>query len=130
MKLKAAMFLMNPIKRTKIHTEVSLNEVCSIILAPIWRVFIFELVLFLHYSEMPNNRGFKINVGHVLGPSQIECTLATVHVTCMQTALRVHKNLYMVLILLCGNNLNLLIKNNHYHIVFNFQNKSPESSQP
>ena len=31
----------------------------------------------------------------------------TVHVTCMQTALRVHKNLCTVLIPLCKNNLNL-----------------------
>ena len=40
-------------------------------------------------------------------PSQIACTVANVHVTCMPKAFHVHENLCMLLIPLCKNNLNL-----------------------
>ena len=42
-------------------------------------------------------------------PSQIACTVTTVHITCTQRALRVHENVFTVLITLCKNNLNLPI---------------------
>ena len=40
--------------------------------------------------------------------SQIACTVTTMHVTCMQTVLRIHRNLCMLLIPLSKDNLNLL----------------------
>ena len=42
-------------------------------------------------------------------PSQIACTVTTVHITCMQTALCIHENLCTVLIPLSNNLNNLLM---------------------
>ena len=48
-------------------------------------------------------------------PPQIACTVTTVHITCMQTMLCIHKNLCTVLIPLCKNNLNLpIFHTDHY----------------
>ena len=44
-----------------------------------------------------------------LRPSQIACTVTTVHVTCLQTALNMHKDLCILLIPLCKSNFNLLM---------------------
>ena len=50
----------------------------------------------------------------VTRPSQIVCTITTVHVSCSQAVLRVHENSYTVLIPLCKN-LNLPISRaDHY----------------
>ena len=92
-------------------------------------------------SDQPKFRYLHhCNSNYISKPSQIVCIATTVHVMCMQAALCVHKNLCMVLIPLCKNNLNLPIshtvhkvfqenKNNHYHSVFNFQHSSLESLQ-
>ena len=54
---------------------------------------------------------------HANRPSQIACTVMTVHmhITCTQTASRIRIYLCIVLILLCKNNLNLSISHTgHY----------------
>ena len=48
-------------------------------------------------------------------PSQIGCTVTTMHVTYRQTALGVHENSCTLLIPLCKNNLNLPIHHKDYY---------------
>ena len=63
--------------------------------------------------------------------SQFACTVTTMHIMCTQRALLVHENLWMVLIPLCKNDLNLSIsQTDHYALKqalpqrLNFQHNS------
>ena len=56
---------------------------------------IWSWLKYFTFSSMPDK------------PSQIVCMVASVHVTCTQMALHMQKNVCMLLIPLCKNNLNL-----------------------
>ena len=50
-----------------------------------------------------------VGIETINGPSQIACTVMTVHIACMQTVLHMHTNSCLVLIPLCKDHLNLPI---------------------
>ena len=75
-------------------------------------------ILYIKDMFMINYHNIKVANMAIIRPSQIACTITTMHLTCTQTALRGHEKSCTVVIPLFKNNLNLPVSHaDHYYAI-------------